>query len=180
MFLKEFDVEYLRSRFSYDEKLGKLFWKAVPADFSNNSASWNSKNAGKEAGYLHQGYRYVRLSGTNMLAHRICFAIYTGRFPEGVVDHLDGDKLNNKIDNLSDCTPQINSRNAKLNRLNKSGICGVGWDSRDGAWYAQIGSGESRLKRWFRSLLDACCWRKSMELKLGYSENHGKRRDWCE
>ena len=174
--MKKIDIEYLKSRFEYSPESGKLQWKEVSESFSSRYKSWNSKNADKEAGYLYQGYRYVRIDGKNMLVHRICYAIYYGEFPINIIDHLDGDKLNNKILNLGASNPESNARNAKLNIKNRSGLSGVAWSDRDRVWYAQIGSGKNRVNRSFNSLLDACCFRKALELKLNYSENHGKIR----
>jgi hypothetical protein len=59
--------------------------------------------------------------------------------PKGmVVDHIDGDGLNNKKGNLRVCTLENNSRNQSMQRNNTSGFKGVTWVKRDKKWRATI------------------------------------------
>lgn len=55
------------------------------------------------------------------------------------VDHIDGNPLNNKKSNLRACSHKNNIRNRKnLNKNNKSGVRGVGWDKFRNKWVAQL------------------------------------------
>lgn len=68
----------------------------------------------------------VGLFGKLYQAHRIIYEILIGEIPENmVIDHLDGDPFNNKIDNLKLKTKQNNARNLKLNKMNVSGYAGI-------------------------------------------------------
>ncbi len=55
-----------------------------------------------------------------------------------VVDHKDGDGLNNLESNLRKCTNPENTRNQEKHSNNKSGFKGVHWDKSRGKWKAQI------------------------------------------
>lgn len=173
--MKIADVSRLREIFRYDDKEGKLFWLERSAEFCGSYKTFNKCFAHKECGYIYQGYLYVGYSGSNYLAHRICFALYHGLWPSERIDHIDGDTLNNKIENLREVSHRDNTRNAKLNVRNKTGIPGVMWDKKSEAWRVQIGGTGSRVTRIVNDFFEACCLRKSLEIKVGYHLNHGKR-----
>ena len=79
----------------YCPTTGLLFWKATAG----------RAKAGAEAGNLtHHGYRRVGVLGRYFLAHRIAWLLCTGRWPVGLLDHRDQDKLNNRFENLRRCT----------------------------------------------------------------------------
>lgn len=171
--MKVLDVEFLKERFTYEPETGKLFWKQMD---STNINLRRKQFAGKEAGYEYQGYIYVRLGDSNYLSHRICYAIYYGEFPTNIIDHIDGNKRNNRIENLRVCSPKENAKNAKKYLNNKSGIMGVRWDTKDKAWRVQIGSKENKVQKSFHDFFEACCFRKSMEIYFEYSKTHGTIR----
>ena len=71
-----------------------------------------------------RGYRQVYLEGVPYLLHRLIFFWHNGYFPK-VVDHLDGDVTNNRIENLNPCNQEINIEKAKLFKTNTTGFKGV-------------------------------------------------------
>lgn len=103
---------------------------------------WSS---GKEAGYfVSDGYISVEVGGKSLPSHRIIWEMFNGKIPDGlVVDHIDGDRTNNRIENLRVCTRAENSRNCKKSKANTSGFKGV---SRSGnKWRAQIRVNRKRI-----------------------------------
>lgn len=114
------------ARLTYSE--GYLYWKDGPR-----------KN--KEAGCLDRstGYIVVRLNGRLCYAHRLIWELETGEIPV-VVDHINGNKTDNRIDNLRNCCQHINqlNKNNKLRGDNTSGTRGVSWDSSREKWEAYI------------------------------------------
>ena len=83
---------------------------------------------GDIAGYLHKesGYYYVDTCGTQYFVARLVYVLHNGPVPAGmVIDHFDGDKSNNRIDNLRCVTQQVNTQNTELSKSNTSGIKGV-------------------------------------------------------
>lgn len=109
-------VEFLRECFEMDEERGALTWKTRPRDHFNTDAwwrSWNTIYAGKKAGCLIQGYIVIKINNKPMGAHNVCWAIFHGRFPLNLLDHIDGDTANNSPSNLRDCTRAENCRNLR-------------------------------------------------------------------
>jgi hypothetical protein len=71
-------------------------------------------------------------------AHRLAWIYVTGREPEQQIDHIDGDRSNNKWANLREATPRQNSANSKSTIPNTSGYRGVSWDARRNKWFVKI------------------------------------------
>jgi hypothetical protein len=74
--------------------------------------------AGSKAGCLRKdGYTRIQINGNNFRAHRLVWFVTYGKFPDNQVDHIDGDKSNNRIENLRDVTNKVNHQNkSKRNR----------------------------------------------------------------
>lgn len=69
---------------------------------------------GKEAGWLaNTGYRMVSMNNKKYLSHRVIWYLVHGAWPDKDIDHIDGDKLNNKLDNLRLASDSQNLRNQK-------------------------------------------------------------------
>lgn len=110
--------------------------------------------------------------------HRVAWLVHYGTWPEGHLDHIDGDSGgNNRITNLRVATYSENSRNKKVYKSNKSGVTGVLWQKRISKWTAQIkNNGRQIHLGCFTEINDAVSARKSAEKKYGYHENHGRPR----
>lgn len=98
--------------------------------------------AGDIAGWVDRnGYRKVRLYGRGVFAHHIVWAMQHGEWPVGDIDHKDGDKANNRPDNLRLATRAMNMQNRRsVNRNNTTGKLGVTkntWSKRN-PYTAQI------------------------------------------
>jgi len=138
------------------------------------------RKAGSQCGTLHgkKGNIYIRMSvkGYTAPAHRLAWLYVYGCMPTHQIDHIDGDRLNNRIENLRDVTQAENTKNRRLQKNNKTGISGVKWTKRDKLWAATIKvSGKLIQLRICKCFFDACCYRKSAELKYGFHPNHGRK-----
>jgi hypothetical protein len=78
----------------------------------------NRVKVGSKAGYLHkQGYTVIRINGNYFFAHRLVWFVAYGKFPDNMIDHVNGDKSDNRIENLRDVTNKVNHQNMpKQNR----------------------------------------------------------------
>lgn len=117
----------------YDCDNGDLFWKSAVG----------SKSAGSMAGYIERNSRvpYIKVTirGTTYFAHRLCWLLKTGEDPyPRLIDHADGNGLNNAFDNLRIATTAENAWNAKAPRNNTSGYKGVCWVKTENRWGARI------------------------------------------
>lgn len=131
----------------YDPDSGLLYWLArAPIHFADterrssarNAAWWNGRFAGKRACKPdgHRGYLRVSIFGEEYPAHRIVWAMQTGAWPRGGLDHADGDKTNNRLHNLREATTSENNRNRAS--FGRSAFRGVSWRTSQSCWIAAI------------------------------------------
>lgn len=152
-------AEALRKAFNYDPATGKLTWR----------------ESGREAGAkAHSGYRRVGLHYHDYWAHRIIWAWWHGDWPEGVIDHIDQDGSNNRIENLRTTNRSGNAKNMRRSIANKSGVTGVCFCNRTKTWIVQIKDGGVRHHLgYFKDFDAAVASRKMAECEFGYSKHHG-------
>jgi hypothetical protein len=163
--------EYLRELFDYDPATGILM----------NRVRRGGAMPGTEAGSLDNArgkiYRRVVIRQTWVQTHRLIWMYMTGEWPE-TVDHIDGDGLNNRFENLRSVTQPENLKNQKFRRNNKSGHMGVIWNKSAGKWQAQIKSEYKQVYLGtFNDIKDAIAARQAAQARLGFHQNHGQARE---
>lgn len=166
-------VDDIQRCFWIDET-GTVRWQQSVEPVSNNNL-WRFR--GTVAGSLTKPtpsgvqYRYVKYTRQgaerNVFAHVIAFVLHNGKFPEGQVDHIDGNGLNNTGSNLRDVSKRVNQCNAKLHKLNISGVKGViPVKKYPGMWVAKAGvNGKTHNLYYGDDFFLAVCARKSFEAK---------------
>lgn len=172
--------ELCRQLLRYEPETGKLFWLPRPLALFSDTRSfrtWNSRFADAEA-FINQaanGYRQGTLSGVVCLAHRVAWAIHHGAWPNGQIDHINGERDDNRMSNLRDVSRSINQRNRTRNPRNSSGANGVYLDRRRGLWVAEINidGGRAYLGS-FLDIDDARAARCKAERLHGYTLRHGQ------
>ncbi|WP_443021485.1 HNH endonuclease signature motif containing protein [Sphingobium sp. AntQ-1] len=174
-------VQALRKLINYDSATGGLEWLHRPRHYFQSNRifnSWNAKWAGKPAftSKDHHGYFNGRIFGRTYLAHRVAFALENGAWPIGEIDHVNGNRADNRIANLRVVTRSENARNMGLSRANKSGCSGVYWSVKGREWRAQIAAGGKKVAiGGYQCLDDAIAARRLAEARAGYHPNHGGR-----
>jgi hypothetical protein len=94
---------------------------------------------GKRAGYqLQTGHRGLRLHGADLLEHRVIWLLTHGEWPNGMLDHKDGNASNNAISNLRLATNAQNQCNRVAKASSVTGLKGVALH-RCGRFQAQCG-----------------------------------------
>jgi hypothetical protein len=173
----------LNARLEYDCLTGNLTWKprshaTEPFARAAEIVRWNKRFAGRTAGTLaRNGYTVLCIRDRQYKAHRVCYAIGAGADTASLrhiyIDHVNGDRSDNRIANLRAATTGDNNRNARLSARNKSGVVGVAI-KRNG-FEASISYNNVRyfIGR-FSTVDDAAKARKDFEKKLGYHPNHGR------
>jgi|TARA_R100000455_G_C6268351_1_gene123822 hypothetical protein len=179
-------TETLSSLLDYDPETGVLTWKPRAASGFNdgghsakhNVSKWNGKNAGKpalssnhSAGYLHGS-----INGKFYTAHRIIWKLVHGVDVEQI-DHINGDRSDNRIENLRAVSHAENLRNVARHKRRTNPGTGVR-QTTGGKWQAylshngkfvSLGSHETPEK--------ALAVRKAAEVAYGFHPNHGRKAD---
>lgn len=117
-------------RISYEPSTGIFRW--------NVSAPGITKGA--IAGTMtSSGYRQIKLGHVPYRAHRLAWFLTHGQWPDGEVDHINGDKVDNRLDNLRVVDRAGNSQNQRAaHRDNSSGFLGVTWNKQHCRWQAKL------------------------------------------
>jgi hypothetical protein len=118
----------VREMFSYAE--GKLFWrkKASQKTVVNSEAGTFRKT---------DGYRQIMLNKHIYRTHRLIYLYHHGWIPE-LIDHINQNISDNRIENLRPATRAENAYNSKLRIDNTSGVKGVTWCKNKRKWMARL------------------------------------------
>lgn len=179
-------VELLRKLLRYEPGTGLLFWQTRPVSMfattgsggaEGNCLRWNNRCAGKlvRGGLSPKGYRVLRIQDWCVPAHRVIWAMTTGEWPTDQIDHINGDKSDNRASNLREVNNSENCRNRPIRIDNTSGVQGVTFHVRMRKWQARIAeNGREKTLGTFADKEEAIAARKAAELRLGYHINHGR------
>lgn len=129
-------AERARELLRYDPNTGHLSWKeqrrgAIPP--------------GQPIRTLSHGYVVVCVDYQRCLAHRLIWLMVHGRWPERQIDHINGNRSDNRIANLREATALQNLRNSAKRKNNTSGYKGVSFEKRTKKWIARIKLDAKRL-----------------------------------
>lgn len=107
----------------YDPGSGELFWR-VNRGRNGNGCS-GAKAGDRAGGIANHGYIQINTRVGRVLAHRLAWLLVFRAMPVGEIDHINGDRTDNRICNLRAATRAENSRNQSMHSDNKSGFKGV-------------------------------------------------------
>ena len=166
------DQKRLKEMLNYDPDTGIFTWRIRAA---------KKTHIGDQAGsiFKHRNthYRQIMLDGSHYKAHRLAWLYMHGKWPEGQIDHKDGNGLHNWAKNLRDVNNCENQRNCRISSNNTSGVIGVSFHKKSGTWSANIGvNSKQKGLGYFIKMEDAIEARKRAEIEFGYHKNHGRKR----
>jgi hypothetical protein len=178
------DLAILKMFFRYEE--GKLIRNTIDESLLESTGftirglrRWNSSMANLEAGHEFtttsgEKSKQVRVNYKMYFVHRVIYKMCTGEEPI-LIDHINGNPLDNRIENLRSVTNMENMRNAKKYKTNTSGHVGVSWSKSCNKWEAYIWDNKIKIKLgYFCDIEDAVNVRQSAEKELEYHKNHGR------
>jgi len=138
----------------FDPETGSFRWRESGRGRNNDQAGSVAPN----------GYRQITIAGEKYQAHRLVVLWLTGEMPVCDVDHINGDRSDNRPSNLRCVSRAENMQNQhKLQVRNKSGVRGVVWHKAASKWAARIGRKHIGL---FDSVECAAAARKLAELAV--------------
>jgi len=140
---KNFSLDELKSHLHYEPETGKFFWLVKR----------KGVNPGDEAGCLNPGNGRWRVAYMYRLhsRYRLAWFYMTGKWPNGEIDHINGDRADDRWENLRDVTRDINCQNSRrAHRDSKSGELGVWFHEGNRKWCAQIATKvNGKTKMWW-------------------------------
>ena len=121
-------IDQITTHELFEYKDGDLYWK------NSMRPSYN----GKLAGYDYKdGYKKITIKNKQYYVHRIIYLMQHGFMPK-IVDHIDGNKKNNKIENLREANSSQNAMNCVENQRNTSGYRNVSYNKNRNNWSVYI------------------------------------------
>lgn len=188
-FNKEITQERLKELLEYNPVTGALVWITKTAPMATNI------KVGHTAGTLQHGYTVIKIDGVPYKAHRLVWLYHFGVFPLEEVDHEDGNRSNNRLENLREVSHLVNTRNQKKRSTNSSGTTGVFlrkktikgkiYESWVAVWRDLLGTqretGFSLVKYGTEQALFLATTLKAIRIQelnalgAGYTERHGKQ-----
>lgn len=172
-------IEAFRNRaieyFDYNPSSGILTYKERPKEQFKLEMNYRGhlSRIGKPAAHRKKdGYLWLWVDGKKYKAHRIIWMMVHGNlpeYPEYCIDHINGNRSDNRISNLRETTLLENSKNYGRRIDNSSGVAGVHWHSRDMKWVARIRhDGKQITLGSFINISDAAEARRNAEKQFGY------------
>jgi hypothetical protein len=125
--VKTYPVDKLRELLRYDADSGTLYWLVT------------GKGRSEVAGTIQHGRRFVYIERVRFNAARVAWALATGAWPVGVIDHFNGDPLDNRFCNLRDVSLRTNAENQRRPRSDCRAKA-LGIEIIDDKWRARIRS----------------------------------------
>jgi len=166
--------EYLCKILRYEPETGKLYWLERDESHGPRHRWFNTRYAGKEAmtSRKNSGHMSGPIGGNTLMAHRVAWAIHYGAWPDGWLDHINGDPSDNRIENLRLADPAINSHNRRQSSRPKGYWPGVGVKG-NGRYFAQIQHDKrNHHLGYFACPTSAMIAYERGKKSLGFHENH--------
>jgi len=168
--MSELSLHRARKLFSYNPDTGQV----------HRLIGVHGGKRGQRAGSLSTmkcRYKYWRITVDyqGYILARVIWFMQTGKWPDEI-DHINGDPTDNRWCNLRDVPHTENQKNLRVSKNNNGGIIGVYWNKDRKKWHSRITVKDKTVILYYgNDFLEACCLRKSAEIKYGFHENHGRR-----
>lgn len=173
-------IDQLRALVSMDVDSGALRWLPRPVSMFPDARAckaWNTRFAGAPAFCTKSGNGYFHgsLLNTKVCAHSIVFALANSQWQTYTVDHINGDRTDNRPCNLRDVPHVQNMRNQPLSRASTTGLTGVSFDKARGKFAAHI-TVHGRVKHLgrFATAEQAAAARAAANKTYSFHQNHGR------
>ena len=146
-------AEQLHQLFHYDHDTGILYWRKPHLKLAGSAG--------------RRGYWRIMVNYRTYSRHRLVWAYFNGDPDQQIVDHINRDRLDDRIENLRLATESENRRSSRMYRTNTSGFKGVTCEARTKKWKAYIYANNKRKHLgMFNSKLEAAAAYQRAALEL--------------
>jgi len=153
------DLSTLKRMLRYDPETGELRWKTTRGGRVKRGSLAGSKTS--------DGYLAVKIKGRIYPSHRIAWWLHEGYWPEHYIDHINGNRQDNRFSNLRAVSPRCNVQNtAKTSGTSSKykGVCRL----KSGRWMAHIQiDGKQKKIGEYDTEFEAACARLKAEQEIG-------------
>ena len=126
----------LRELLKYDPETGQFTWLVSTAEFVGKIAGFPKRD---------RAYWLIQIGPKRYRAHRLAWFYMTGEWPKDLIDHRDGDGLNNRWANLREADSSKNTQNSRRRSDNRSGLKGVNFVARLNKWKSRVSLNGKRI-----------------------------------
>jgi len=135
----------------------------------------NTKSGAIAGTPISGGYINICINQKKYRAHRLIWLMFNGNMPDGDIDHVNGIRSDNRIENLRCVSRRENCKNQQLRSDNKSGTVGVCFNSQRNKWESYIKAGDKKINLGlYEDIESAKKARLDAEIDLGFHVNHGR------
>jgi hypothetical protein len=158
-------ISYLRDRLEFDPTKGEFRWR---------SSRYKGRVGMRAEVKSRDGYLSITLNRYPIPAHRIAWVFEHGEWPTGGIDHINGDRIDNRPKNLRVVSQLMNAQNRRLhNPASTSKMLGASWKAKIQRWRAQIRAGGRMIHLGYFDTAEAaheCYVEAKRRLHAGYVE----------
>lgn len=122
--------ERLKELLRYEPETGKFYWKV---------GGTNQVKIGMQAGHMgNRRYGVIKIDSKNYSIHKLVWLYHHGCMPNKLIDHINGNTHDNRIENLRLCDYKENARNRRISSTNTTGVKGLGINKNKGYCYYRV------------------------------------------
>lgn len=179
------DYETCRKIFDVNPSTGEIYWRPRTLEMFSHckfpkrafkvwTKNWSGKRALKTAN--NEMYLSGEYLGVSYKSHQIIW-LYVNRCWPDNIDHIDGNRQNNSIENLRNVTKAENARNQKRRKDNSSGFTGVYWREDKQMWQGGFRYNKKQQHVGYFESLEECVKEvKRQREEKGFHKNHGRNQ----